>query len=114
MRRLLRFLLFFGAVAGLAAIAAIVRARLAGPAPLGLPAPEAGEAAPAPEATLPADDLEAVSGIGPVYRGRLAEAGITTFAALASADPAVVVAATGVPPERVADWAAQAAALGSR
>jgi large subunit ribosomal protein L21 len=114
MRRLLRFLFFLGAVAGLATVAARVRRRLAAPAPLGFPAPETGDAAPAPAAAAPADDLAEVRGIGPVYRGRLAEAGITTFAALAAADPAVVVAATGVPPERAAGWIAQAASLGSR
>lgn len=113
MRRLLRFLFILGAVAGLAAVALRVRARLAAPALLGFPAPETGEAVPVPAGAPPADDLAAVWGIGPVYRARLAEAGITTFAALASADPAAVVAATGVPPERAAGWIAQAATLGS-
>ncbi|MFH1331070.1 MAG: helix-hairpin-helix domain-containing protein [Actinomycetota bacterium] len=117
MKRLLRFLFFLGfflgAVAGLAAVAARVRERLATPVPLGHPAPETGDAAPVPAAAPPGDDLTAVRGIGPVYHSRLAETGITTFAALASADPAAVVAATGVPPERAADWIARAADLGS-
>ena len=70
---------------------------------------------PAPAARpAPADDLAEVWGIGPVFRGRLAAAGISTFAALAASDAALVVAATGVPEERAADWIAQAAALGAR
>jgi len=63
--------------------------------------------APAPAA---AEDLAQVWGIGPVYRARLAEAGITTFAQLAAAGSDAVVAATGVPPARATDWIAQAAA----
>lgn len=109
MRRLLRFLFFLGILAGVAAVVARVRGRLAAPVPLGAPA--AGTAPPeAAPATPPApDDLAEVWGIGPVFRGRLAEAGITTFATLAAADPAAVAAAAGVPLERAAGWIAQAA-----
>ena len=123
MKRPLRLLLLLGALAGLVAAAAGLRRRLSAPVPLGraAPAPPEGEPAapepaPAPEpraappAPPAADDLAEVWGIGPVYRGRLAEAGITTFAALAAAPPAAVAAATGVPEERAADWIAQAAA----
>jgi len=63
---------------------------------------------------VPADDLARVWGIGPVYRGRLAEAGIAGFADLADADPEVVATAAGVPTARAADWIAQAAALAGR
>jgi large subunit ribosomal protein L21 len=68
------------------------------------------------EVPAPADpeDLAVVSGIGPVYRSRLAEAGITTFAELAAADPPTIIDATGVTPDRAADWIAQAAALAGR
>jgi large subunit ribosomal protein L21 len=128
MRRLLRFLLFLGALAGVAAVAARVRQRLTAPVPLGTAEPpaqekEAAAAAPPtspeppgarPAAAPAADDLAEVWGIGPIYRHRLAEAGVTTFAALAAAAPAAVAAATGVPEERAAGWIAQAAALGSR
>ncbi len=126
MRRPLRFLLLLAILAGLAAAAARLWQRLSAPVPLGSAAaapPGAGEAPasvadPAPPADLPAppadDDLAEVRGIGPVYRARLAEAGITSFATLAAAAPAEVAAATGVPEERAADWIAQAAARGSR
>lgn len=126
MRRLLRSLLFAAALAGLAVVAARLRERLAAPVPLGsagfesaAAAPAEGEPppglAPAPAPPLvPADDLAEVWGIGPVFRGRLADAGITTFAALAASDPAVVAAAAAVPEERAADWISQAAARGAR
>ncbi len=121
MRRLLRFLFFAALLAGVAAVAARVRERLAAPVPLGSAGAEAAAAAPALEeppapaptpATplAPADDLAEVWGIGPVFRGRLATVGITTFAALAASDPAVVAAAAGVPAERAAGWIAEAAA----
>jgi predicted flap endonuclease-1-like 5' DNA nuclease len=128
MRRPLRFLLFLGALAAAAAAAALVRRRLATPVPLGPTAPPARDeetAAPTPPTTpeppaarpaaAPApDDLAEVRGIGPIYHSRLAEAGITTLAALAVAAPGAVAAAAGVPEERAAGWIAQAAALGSR
>ncbi|MBN2113739.1 MAG: hypothetical protein JW785_06395 [Acidimicrobiia bacterium] len=114
MRRLLGFVVLLGVLAALAVLADRLRRRLSTPIRLGGPGPE--EAAPQPTREEPpsADDLAEVWGIGPVYRGRLAEAGITTFAALAAAEPALVVAATGVPEQRAAHWIAQAAALGSR
>ena len=121
MKRLLRFLLFAAVLAGAAVLVARIRERLAAPVPLGLAGPEAAPAAPAleepppapasiPAPLAPADDLAEVWGIGPVFRGRLATAGITTFAALAASDPAVVAAAAGVPEERAAGWIAEAAA----
>jgi predicted flap endonuclease-1-like 5' DNA nuclease len=120
MRRLLRFLFFAALLAGVAAVAARVRERLAAPVPLGSAGAEASAAAPALEEPpsapapvtplAPADDLAEIWGIGPVFRGRLAAAGITTFAALAASDPAVAAAAAGVPEERAAGWIAEAAA----
>jgi predicted flap endonuclease-1-like 5' DNA nuclease len=110
-----RFLCFVILLLGVVAAAVIV-CRLRG-CPAGLPAaglpeededePAGGAEAPAPAA---AEDLTQVWGIGPVYRARLAEVGITTFAQLAAAGSDAVVAATGVPPARAADWIAQAAA----
>lgn len=58
-----------------------------------------------------ADDLQRVKGIGPVYAGRLAEKGITSFAALAAADSSTVAAALDVAEEAVDDWKQQAAEL---
>ena len=114
MRRLLRFVVILGVLTALAFLADRLRRRLCAPVPLGGPGTEEALRKPDRKELPSADDLAEVWGIGPVYRGRLAEAGITTFAALAAADPAAVVAATGVPEERAAHWIAQAAALGSR
>jgi predicted flap endonuclease-1-like 5' DNA nuclease len=50
-------------------------------------------------------------GVGPVYAGRLRTAGITTFAAVAQANPQRLAAAAGVPMSRVAAWIEQAAVL---
>ncbi len=100
-----------GVGAGLAVAVARVRRLLAAPRHLGGPA---GETAPPAEAAPAADDLAAIRGIGPIYRSRLAEAGITSFGSLAAADPAEVAGATGVPEGRAADWIAQAGTLASR
>jgi predicted flap endonuclease-1-like 5' DNA nuclease len=115
-KRFLCFVILLLTVAAAVVIASRLRER-----PAVLPAahlPEEGEDEPAGAGEAPApaeaDDLAEVSGIGPVYRARLAEAGITTFARLAAADPDAVIAATGVPPARAAYWIAQAAARGAR
>ena len=112
MKRFLCFVILLLAVAAAVVVASRLRER-----PAVQPAarrPEEGDDEPAGAGETPtpaeADDLAEVSGIGPVYRARLADAGITTFARLAAADPDAVVAATGVPPARAADWIAQAAA----
>lgn len=42
---------------------------------------------PAAEKKAQPDDLTQIKGIGPVYAARLAEAGLTTFAAIAAATP---------------------------
>ena len=121
MRRLprsLRLAFWLAALAGVAAAAARLQQRLAAPPRLGAappPEPEASPptpastAPPAPPAPSARQDLAEIRGIGPVYRDRLAKAGITRFAALAAARPETVAAATGVPEERAADWIAQAA-----
>jgi predicted flap endonuclease-1-like 5' DNA nuclease len=58
-----------------------------------------------------AEDLSAVKGIGPVYKARLIEAGITTFSALAKTSPARLAELAEVGEETAADWAKQASAL---
>lgn len=58
------------------------------------------------------DDLTEILGIGPVYRNRLAGAGITTFADLVAADPVAVAAAIDVADSMVAGWIAQAREIG--
>jgi predicted flap endonuclease-1-like 5' DNA nuclease len=137
MKRLLRFLLILAALAGVAGVAVLVRRAWPRPAattPAGaipaegpeapletpsdlLPEAEGPEAAPLeapPEIPPDAEDLAEIWGIGPVFRGRLAHAGITSFASLAAASPAAVAAATGVPEERAAGWIAEAAARAHR
>jgi predicted flap endonuclease-1-like 5' DNA nuclease len=61
--------------------------------------------------TAGSDDLTRVKGIGPVYRARLEQAGITTFAGLASSTAQKIAEAAEVTVERAADWLGQAAAL---
>lgn len=116
MKRFLRFVILLIGLVAVAVIAARLRERLAVPPAAGLPEEDEGEPTGAADTSAPtaAEDLARVWGIGPVYRTRLAEAGITTFAALGAADPVFVAATTGVPPGRAADWIAQAAALAAR
>jgi predicted flap endonuclease-1-like 5' DNA nuclease len=58
-----------------------------------------------------ADDLSEVKGIGPVYRARLIEGGITTFSALAKTAPARLAEIAEVGEETAAAWAKQASTL---
>ncbi len=81
-----------------------------------LPAPEIPEGPPprfrtGDAGTSTKDDLTDVKGIGPVYADRLAAAGMTSFAELASADPATIAEAAGVSESTATSWMEQAAAL---
>ncbi len=124
MKRLIRRLFFLGAVAG---VVWWVRDRIVPPPqlPAGAPPPfrpvspqPAAPAAtePAPQIDVPppsaGDDLTRVKGIGPVYRSRLAAESITSFTALAAADPDVIAGAIDVARSRVEDWQEQARSLG--
>lgn len=51
-----------------------------------------------------AEDVEAISGVGPAYAARLHEAGIETVTDLATADPADVADETDVSETRVGRW----------
>ena len=57
------------------------------------------------------DDLSRVKGIGPVFRARLSEAGVATFADLARADAEALAARIDVAASRVDDWVDQARRL---
>lgn len=117
MKRSLRFLSLAGAVAG----AIWYARRQAEPrpsAPTGdwagrpnlqvVPGPSDTSApAAVPEARSAWDDLTEIKGIGPKYAEQLGELGITTFAALSSADPADLAEQFG-PLAGVEDWIAQA------
>jgi large subunit ribosomal protein L21 len=115
-KRFVRFVFVLAVLAVIVAIASRLRERGAAPPEAGLPGVEPRP--PAAPADAPAsaepDDLARVWGIGPVYRARLAEVGISTFAELAAADPEAVIAATGIPAGRAADWIAQAGVLAGR
>lgn len=56
------------------------------------------------------DDLTAVKGIGPVYANKLNAVGVTTFRALAEANPQVLAEELGVAAGTVSGWIGQAQA----
>jgi predicted flap endonuclease-1-like 5' DNA nuclease len=93
----------FGAVV---AAAWLLKDRLAGPAPAAAPTPPVAPVAPTPPPTPPGepDDLSTIKGIGPVYRTRLEEAGIVSFAALATADAVTLAEQVEAPASRVQAW----------
>lgn len=92
--------LIVGIGAGLAAAGWLLRDRLA---------PAGGRSN---EPSSPASgDLTEIKGIGPVYGGRLAAAGITDFGELIAAGPEAVAAAAEVLQPAASDWIAQATTL---
>lgn len=105
-----------GIGAGAAAVVWLIKDRLLGPEtrPVRPDEAPAFRVAPSDTPTVPepgTDDLSEVKGIGPVYRARLEQAGISTFAAMVKAGPDRVAEAAGVTADRAADWLSQAAAL---
>jgi large subunit ribosomal protein L21 len=113
MKRVLRFLTLAGAVAG-----AVWYARQKGqPVPSegaweGQPSELKAVPDPAVSSESTVDDLTSIKGIGPVSNKKLADIGVTTFAELAAADPATVMARFDSR-ANVADWIAQAKQLES-
>jgi predicted flap endonuclease-1-like 5' DNA nuclease len=114
MKKLLRLALLLGI---LWTILWVTRDRLlpappppaAHPPPFRHPEPAQATTAPAPvEATDEPDDLSAIKGIGPVYKTRLAEMGITTFSGLLGADSEAVAETLDVGVASVVDWKTQA------
>jgi predicted flap endonuclease-1-like 5' DNA nuclease len=98
-----------GVIIGLGAAVWALRDRL-------LPAPEIPEGPPPRFRTgdtpvASDDDLTAVKGIGPVYAARLVEAGIASFAELATADAVAVSEAAGVSESTATSWMEQATDL---
>jgi polyhydroxyalkanoate synthase len=97
-----------GIVGAVAALAWLVKDRLTGPSPAGEGTPMAVAPPPAAPPAAPAeaidDDLSAISGIGPVYKARLSDAGIGTFADLAAADASDVAEQIEAPVSRVQAW----------
>jgi predicted flap endonuclease-1-like 5' DNA nuclease len=99
-----------GLGAGAVAALWLLKDRITGPPP----APVFPDDAPAFRVAPAAGEeggLTTVKGIGPVYAGRLAEAGVGDLDALAAADPAGIADRIGVPVSRVEEWVAEARAL---
>ncbi|MDH3729731.1 MAG: helix-hairpin-helix domain-containing protein [Acidimicrobiia bacterium] len=111
-----RFVRFVGLVTGVAAIAYLMRDKLVRIPEEPVPPPHFRADSPNGEAAAPdkatravlADDLTEITGIGPAYSKRLADAGINTFAELVAADIAATAEAVDVSADQVADWADQA------
>jgi len=95
-------------VGGIVAVAWIVKDRLTGPAPAPAAPGPATRPAPAPvrapEPVAADDDLSEINGIGPVYKTKLAESGITGFAGLADADATELSAKIEAPVSRIQAW----------
>ncbi len=106
-----RLAVTLGLIAGFGAVIWALRDRFVSLSPPheGAPAPfrVSPEERP-PPAVEQADDLTAITGIGPVYASRLEKAGIASFAALAAADAATAAKAAGASAGRVAGWIEQA------
>ncbi len=117
MRRLIRFGFWAAVLAGVAKYLGDRLVPAADTTPSDPPryrAPPPPPAEPPPEpvpSAGPADDLEQVTGIGPVFAARLAKAGVTSFADLATADGATLAAQVDVPAHQIADWIDQARRL---
>lgn len=58
-----------------------------------------------------ADDLSAIRGIGPVFKARLAAAGISRFDELTATAPERLAEIAGVPLARADEWVEQARSL---
>jgi len=108
-------------VGAIVAAALIVKEQLTGPAPApsgekpaapsppAAAAPRKAPAAPKPRKPVAAptatdDNLSEINGIGPVYKTKLAEAGITTFTQLGKADASEIAGAIEAPVSRVQAW----------
>lgn len=108
---------FIGVLGGVAAVVWAMRDRLVSiAAPREPQPPKFRVVPPAPEPSeglVEGDDLTEVSGIGPVFATRLRDAGISTFAQLAEADPQQISEAAQVAASRAEDWIGQAKRLSS-
>lgn len=99
-----------GVGAGVAAVVWMLRDRIVKPQPAAAPQPPPTfRVTPPPVAPRDdADDLTAIRGIGPVFKARLATAGISRFDELAALDPGRLAGLAGVPESRAREWIDQA------
>ena len=113
MRRVTRVTgVVIGVGAAIGAVAWMLRDRIAKPQPA--PAPPAARFRVSPPPTAErtdGDDLAAIRGIGPVFKARLAAAGISRFDELAAASPDRLADIAGVPEPRAREWVDQARTL---
>lgn len=58
--------------------------------------------------------LDDITGLGPTYRARLHDAGITSVASLATQDPEMVAAAADAPESRAREWVEQATKMSGK
>lgn len=105
-----------GVMAGIGVVAWLMRDRLLRvPASAEGPIPKfrvpAGNGERPPPPAQVGDDLTQITGIGPAYSRRLASSGMTTLAALASADPADLAGRIRVSQKQTANWIDQARRL---
>jgi len=99
-----------GLVGGALAILWAMRDRLVSIAAPQDPEPPRFRVVPPSSAPPAPDDLTEITGIGPVFAGRLRDAGIRTFADVSSADPSRLTTITGASASRVAGWIEAASA----
>lgn len=100
-----------GIGAGIAAVLWMLRDRLVKPAVVPVTPSEAPAfrvAPPRAPARADADDLTEIKGIGPVFSGRLAAAGISRFDELAALSAGRLAEVAGVPEARAVEWIDQA------
>jgi predicted flap endonuclease-1-like 5' DNA nuclease len=100
-----------GLLGGAIAILWAMRDRLVSIAAPQDPEPPRFKVVPPTMGALPEeDDLTSISGIGPVFAGRLRDAGISTFSDVATAGASKLAEITGASESRAGDWASQASA----
>ncbi|MEX2279801.1 MAG: helix-hairpin-helix domain-containing protein [Acidimicrobiia bacterium] len=100
-----------GLVGGALAILWAMRDRLVSIAAPQDPEPPKFRVVPPQPAPTSTDDLTSITGIGPVFAGRLRDAGIMTYADVAGAGAAKLAEVTGTSEARAADWVAAASTL---
>lgn len=100
-----------GFVGGALAILWAMRDRLVSIAAPQDPEPPKFRVVPPQPAPTTTDDLTSITGIGPVFAGRLRDAGIVTFGDVTTAGAARLAEITGASETRAAEWVTAAAAL---